>query len=198
MLASQRLARFIDYHHQFQTIVYVVLDNEGGSPRVRDQLLRRKSNYPTTHRYTTKEDYVFLWERNFEFDNFPDSEIANALSHLAATARVISEEDIRVCRENFGKPGFQLEKLFRSKTGKELAKRDLARLLVDGLLERVKSDEDFQPSKIVKKLEEIVHLAAANHQPSSKRAWLENQGSGFLAPVEPNLEDRKDTKHLPL
>ena len=180
-----RLAGFIDYHHQLQTIVYVVLDNEGGSPKMRDQLLRRKSNYSTSHRYTTKEDYVFLWERNFEFDNFSDSEIANALSHLAATAQVISEEDIRVCRDNFGKPGFQLEKLFRSKTGTELAKRELARLLVDGLLERAKRNEGFQPPKIVKKLEEIIHLAATNHQPTGRETWLDNQKSGFLARVEP-------------
>ncbi len=180
-----RLARFIDYHHQLQTIVYVVLDNEGGSSKVRDQLLRKKSNYSTSHRYTTKEDYVFLWERNFEFDNFSDSEIANALSHLTATAQVISEENIRVCRDNFGKSGFQLEKLFRSKTGTELAKRELARLLVDGFLERAKKDEGFQPPKIVKKLEEIIHLAATNHQPTGRETWLDNQKSGFLARVEP-------------
>lgn len=179
-----RLTRFIDYHHQLQTLIYVILDNEARSQEVKEKLVKARSRYPESRRFVTKEEYVCIWERNFEFDNFSDSEISSALSTLAGTAEIISQDDVQNCREKFGKPGCQLEKLFQSKTGKALAKRELARLLVNGLVERVEKDVEFQPPKIVKKLEEIIHLAATNHQPTGREAWLDNQKSGFLAPVE--------------
>lgn len=181
-----RLARFIDYHHQLQTLVYVILDNESGSWKVKENLLKNRSRYAQSRRLITKEEYVFVWERNFEFDNFSDAEIAQALASLGEQAHIFSKEDVENCRKNFAKPGFQLEKLYQSRTKKELSKRDFVKLLVDALLERSRNLEQFDPPKIVKKLEEIIQLAARNHQPTGRESWLRNQESGFLAPVESN------------
>ena len=178
-----RLARFIDYHHQLQTLVYCILDNENGSRKVKDKLLKARSRYPQSRRFVTKEDYLFVWEKNFEFDNFTDSAIAKALSSLAGNQKSFSETEVNNCRQNFGKPGYQLEKLFRCKTKRELNKRELARILVDGFVEGTKRGESREPPKIVSKLQEIIRLARQNQPPVRKASWLRNQESGFLAPL---------------
>ncbi|MBI4527368.1 MAG: hypothetical protein HY695_26535 [Deltaproteobacteria bacterium] len=178
-----RLARFIDYHHQLQTIVYVILDNEGKSQKVKERLIAARSKYPQSRRHITKEDYVFLWERNFEFDNFSDSEIASALSELAGRSGLISETEVHNNRENFGKPGFQLEKLFHAKTRRELRKRELAKLLVDRTIEMAQRDKDFVPPMVLTKLHQIIQLAVDNYQPTCRDTWMRNQASGFLAPT---------------
>lgn len=178
-----RLARFIDYHHQLQTLVYCMLDHENGSPKIKEQLLKIRSRYPHSSRFITKEEYLFIWEKNFEFDNFSDSAIASALSILAGNADLFSQTEVANCRQNFGKPGYQLEKLFRCKTKRDLNKRKLARILVDGFVDGAKRGESREPPKIVKKLREIIRLARQNHPPVRKESWLRNQESGFLAPV---------------
>ncbi len=178
-----KLTRFIDFHHHLQTVVYVILDNENAAHKVREKLLHARSRYPDSHRFVTKGDYVFLWERNFEFDNFSDLEIADALSILVTAPRLFSETDIRTRRENFGKPGYQIEKLFRSKTNRGLNKRQLAKHLTELVVEKLGKSRTYEPPKMVAKLWEITKLAATNYQPSRRETWLENQQSGFLAPV---------------
>lgn len=178
-----RLARFIDYHHNLQTLVVLILDNENGSGKVRDSLLKTRSKYQAGRHYVTKREYVFLWNRNFEFDNFTDAEIADRLSTVAEKPRLFSKEEVQRCRRDFGKPGKGLENLFDSKVKRRLNKRELMKLLVDGLLEKASSLDESDLPPIVKKVEEIIHLAARNYPPISRDSWSRNQTSDFLASI---------------
>jgi hypothetical protein len=63
------LERFIDDYHHRQTVVFVVLDDEGRVSKIKKELLKAHSKY-SPNRMVTKEEYIRVWDnKNIEFDN---------------------------------------------------------------------------------------------------------------------------------
>jgi len=176
-----KLARFIDHYHRLQTIVYVILDNEGRSGTIRDRLLKTKSKYRDVPRYVTNPEYVFLWDKNFEFDNFTDEELSIALNLLCECKDLIKPSDVNQCREVFGKKGNPLANLFKEKTGLGLSKPKLAQLLINKLIDDLKNrSRECIERKMFQKIDEITKLAFENYQPITKGTWLKNQMGGYF------------------
>jgi hypothetical protein len=144
-------------------------------------LLKQKSRYSNANRYITKDEYIFIWDTCFEFDNFSDVEIAHALSSMS-NGRNFTEIEIAECRKEYGKQADTLSALFKSKTDLALNKPLFAGRLVDNLTANLKSEyNDGKPKrKLLAKLEEIINLAIRNYQPCSYKVWKENQESGYL------------------
>jgi hypothetical protein len=178
---SGKIERFIDHYHNLQTIVYLVLDNEGNAIKFRDKLLKKKSRYTEASRYITNGNYVFIWNMCFEFDNFSDLEIANALSSINAV-HSFADCEVAACRREFGSRGDTISTLYRLKTNRDLNKPLLAARLIDNLIKHL--DDEFTNSrpkrKLLAKIYEIIELASQNYQPSSYDAWKANQESGYL------------------
>ncbi|MDP3110668.1 MAG: hypothetical protein Q8M71_01015 [Thermodesulfovibrionales bacterium] len=179
---SGKIERFIDHYHNLQTIVYIILDNEGNAITFREKILRKKSRYPGANRYITNEQYIFIWDLCFEFDNFSDGEIANALSSLSQ-GHSFSQDEIAALRKDFGKQkGATISTLYEEKTAHSLDKPALAELLVDtviGNLDKEVIGGNWQ-RPLLKKVEEIIKLAAKNYQPHRYDTWKTNQESGYL------------------
>lgn len=176
------LEKFIDAYHHRQTIVCVLLDNEGRAGEIRDRLLKAQSSF-FPKRKVTKSEYVQLWERNYEFDNFTDLEIATAMSRLTP-GLAFSPDEVRVEREAFPK-GRGLASLFLRRTHADLPKKTLARELSSFLLEELPNSTATPKRKIVQFIDSILKLAATNHQPISYEIWKENQESGHFGTVRP-------------
>lgn len=178
---SGKIERFIDHYHNLQTIVYLILDNENNAIKFRDKLIKKKSRYLGANRYMTNENYVFIWDTCFEFDNFSDIEIANALSSILQDYS-FTEQEIAGCRKSFGRQRDPLSALFERKTGLHLNKPLLTERLVDSLL--VNLDKEFidgkPKKKLIIKIMEIIDLATRNYQPHSYELWKLNQESGYF------------------
>lgn len=178
---SGKIERFIDHYHNLQTIVYLILDNENNAVNFRNKILKKKSRYPEANRYITNENYIFIWDTCFEFDNFSDAEIANALSSML-NSYSFAEYEIANCRKEFGKQGDTISTLFKRKTGLGLNKPFLAERLVDNLIMNLdKEFIDGKPKrKLIIKIMEIINLVSRNYQPHSYETWKINQESGYF------------------
>lgn len=175
-----KIDRLIDHYHDMQTIVYLMLDNENNTPRFKNKTLKKKSRYGT-QRYVTKEEYIFLWDSCFEFDNFTDLEIAHALSNLLPN-HSFEREEVANARRQFGAQKDPLSHLFRNKTSKDLAKPMLAARLVDEIVKNMENEYvDGKPRrKLIAKIHEIINLASHNYQPYSSKSWVNKQDSGYF------------------
>jgi hypothetical protein len=175
-----KIERFIDHYHNLQTIVYLILDNENNAGHFKNKILKKRSRYEA-NRLITKENYICLWDKSFEFDNFTDEEIAKALSSILPEV-TFDPNLIAECRIDFGKQKDPLSQVFKQKTGKELNKPLLAERLVDPVVAHLKKEySGGKPHrKLLLKIEEIINLAVKNHQPHSLKNWKENQESGYL------------------
>jgi hypothetical protein len=171
------LQRFIDEYHHRQTIIYVLLDNEGGAADVKNKLLKSKSAY-FEKRAVASDQHIHLWNLNYEFDNFTDREIAQAMSTIAITFQFV-EQEVERARQRF-KDGRVLENLFQSKTASPLSKRALGRELTALLVAGADSSGMLPKRPILDQLHTIIELAARNHQPTSGEAWEQNQKSGYF------------------
>lgn len=171
------LKRLIDDYHHRQTLVFVILDNEGRVDKVKEELIKSKSIYQP-ERFVTKEEYVFLWNRNIEFDNFSNKEIAVSLTKAGREKAQFSESEVEEAKNKFGLKweGNSMSKLFESKIGVSLNKLKFLKLLTDHL----ENDENLKERPIVKLLKKILNLSATNHQPVNQRNWEENQKSEHL------------------
>ncbi len=182
---SEKLERFIDHYHSLQTIVYLILDNENNANQFKNKILRKKSRCPDVNRYITNEDYIFLWDTCFEFDNFSDIEIADALCSIFDDKHCFAESEIAGCRNAFGRQKDPIAVLTLNKTGVCLNKPLLAGKLIDNLISGL--DAEFVKGKpkrkLVEKIIEIVKLASRNYQPWSYDLWKKNQKSGFLGKI---------------
>lgn len=181
------LEKLIDDYHARQTIVFIVLDNENRAPGVRTKLLRARSRI-VPKRMLTKPEYVHLWERTFEFDNFTDVEIATAMSKVAEARYVFTELDVRTCREKWDvRPADHLSALYRDKLQYGLNKRSMMAQLVDGIIENRLNEFAETSTKnrpIFTVLNRIRSLALLNHQPDSQEGWQANQESGYFGDYE--------------
>jgi hypothetical protein len=93
------MPKLVDEYRGYQTIVYFVLDHEGGASEMAKRLTELPSQYgPET---ITKGEFIKIWDRCIEFDNFTDDEIATALDNVAEGAATFTAEEVRACRECF-------------------------------------------------------------------------------------------------
>ena len=181
------LEKFIDDYHSRQTIVFVLLDNEGQVQSVRKRLLEAQSNtYPS--RKITKDEYIHVWDKNIEFDNFRHDEIARAMTKLSKGRYIFTEAEIACCEQaTLEKKADPLKALFSKQTGSGLSKVQLLKVLVDQILAHPEKEfEDGKPKRpLTKIIRQVLKLAALNHQPVTSKIWDHNQRSGHLGdPIE--------------
>lgn len=70
--------RLVDYLLEHQTLVFLVLDNEGRAQELKAAAATKRSVFGSRRR-AIAPDRIHVWERNFELDNFEDDELARAL-----------------------------------------------------------------------------------------------------------------------
>jgi len=170
------LEKFIDDYHYRQTIVFVVLDNEGRVQTVRQNLLKANSKcYPK--RKVTKNEYICVWNKNIEFDNFTHNEIAKAMTTLSDNRHLFKDNDIADCENGFSaREGNSLEKLFNNMLGYDLSKPKLLEILFGFI---ISNPETERP--VVQVIQEVINLAGKNHyRPVTMDIWQKNQESGFF------------------
>jgi len=179
--------RFIDDYHDRQTIVFVILDKEGRVPKVREQLLRAASKYyngPYPKRRVTKDEYIHLWDKNIEFDNFSHVEIARAMTKLCQGRQPFKASEITDCENRFAaKEGDPLSKLFKEKLTYDLSKPELLRILFGFIISNRNKEFDADRKAkrpVVRVIQKVIELAARNYQPVTRDIWRENQESGYL------------------
>jgi hypothetical protein len=182
------LTKLIDSYHSRQTIVFVILDNEGGVAKVRRHILSTNSIFNPA-RKVTKEEYIHLWEKNIEFDNFTDLEIANALTEVGQGRYTFNIADVARCRLQFGSGGDPLSSLFAEKIGNyQLNKTELLGKLFDLMIANptveVLDDEELLQGKserpITQVLQTLIGLAAGNEPPTTLESYELNQESGIF------------------
>lgn len=177
----KRLARLIDHYHSLQTIVFVVLDNENNAGAARAKLSQTPSQW-NSNRTITKEEYIHIWERSIEFDNFTDGEIAEAMTIVSDNRFTFDPEEVSLCRLNFGSGRDPLSTLYRNRLEYGLVKPQLLKVLFGIAIEKpeVENGESKTRRPIVDLLINVQQLALRNHQPSHLDAWQQTQDSDWL------------------
>ena len=177
------LERFIDDYHRRQTIVFVVLDGEDGVSRVKNRLLPVRSRYGPKRR-VTKEEYIHIWDKNIEFDNFSHDEIARAMTKLSGDRYTFQSDEIADCENCFDAGrGNPLGNLFEQEVGYELSKTKLLETLFGFIISSPESefDDDGKARRpVVQVIQKVRELAARNYQPVTYDIWLRNQESGYF------------------
>lgn len=182
------LEQFIDYYHNRQTIVFVILDNEGRAENIKNKLLNAPSKY-YKNRFVTKPEYIHLWERKtIEFENFSLEEIARAMTNINTGEYVFTHVDIGNCQQELKKKtSDHLSRLYREKTGYNLPKTELLKVLVDSIIVNHKNEfgSNGEPVRsITKSILQIIKLASMNRQPTCFETWQKNQDSGCFGDVK--------------
>lgn len=183
------LEKFIDEYHFRQTPIVVILDREGRVELVTKNLLEARSKlYP--QRMLTKPEYLRIWNRSIEFDNFTHSEIANALTKLAGGHATFSAEEVTAAQDAYDrKEADPISALYLRTTGHDLNKLEALNALADILIQAVREtgfDEQIKVRPILMILDNVINIAALNHQPITANTWKANQESGYFgALVEP-------------
>jgi len=176
------LEKLIDYYHSRQTIVFVILDNEGRVPTVKQRLISAQSKfYPK--RYVTKDDYIYVWNKSIEFDNFNTSEIAKAMTKLGGEKYGFTSLEVENCMRSFGTTSNPLGKLFEEKIGYGMEKPKLLEILFSSVISDSANELDDKKNpkrSIIKVLLKIIELASSNNQPATKEIWEKNQESGWF------------------
>jgi hypothetical protein len=182
------LEKFIDYYHNRQTIVFVVLDNEGRTEIIKNKLINAPSKY-YKNRFVTKSEYIHLWkQKTIEFENFSLEEIAHAMSKINTGEYVFTPVDIENSKqESKEKSSDHLSRLYREKTGYDLPKPELLKTLFDDII--ANADNEFDSNKepvrpITQLIHRIIKLASMNHQPTCLETWKKNQDSGYFGDIK--------------
>lgn len=170
------LEKVIEELHLSQTVVFVVLDNEGGVREVREKLAGKVSRY-FPKRTVIRREFIHIWERNIELDNFTPEEIATALTMTAEDRYQFTAAEVTEASAVFGKRGDPISELFAAKVQYGLPKPKFLCHLVD-LLPLDNSSTLKRPLLVL--LHQLVEIAALNHKPTFVDIWYENQESGYL------------------
>src|SRR6266542_1720373 len=149
------IIRLIDYLHHHQTFTFLILDNERYARKLKAEARNAKSIH--SRRYVTRPEYIKVWKRSFEFDNFSCAEIANALTQMSAGKGRFSRVEIDTCQQS-PDPGAKLKELYRQRTGTKLDKLRMAMVLTERLLSAV-SRRKIANRPIIKTLERVASLA---------------------------------------
>ncbi|MGH6964298.1 MAG: hypothetical protein ACREE0_07425 [Phenylobacterium sp.] len=187
------LWRLVDFLHAQQTVALVLLDNEGLAGTHVAQGLRNARSIHVPDRMVTRPDYIKLWARCFELDNFSNTEIARALSAQAGVA--FKPAEIEACR---AKPvpkakAVTLGSVFEGRTGRGLDKVALARHLVE-IMFAPETRRKIQSRPIVRFVEFAAEKAQLNHQPTLHGRRTENQRSGYFGALHPSARRRRREK----
>jgi hypothetical protein len=172
------ILRLFDYLHHHQTLAFILLDNEGNAKRLKTAAANSRSIFGHRNRITRPE-YVRVWSRSVEFDNFSNSELADALSEATGGRHQFTTAEVSACRESPA-PGAALSRLFDNRTSYGLQKLRLSDLLAEKLLSP-NSRRAIGNRPIVKVLERVVKLATKNSFPVMQEVWEKNQASKILA-----------------
>ena len=170
------IIRLLDYLHHHQTFTFLILDNERYARKLKAEAQKAKSIH--SRRHVTRREYIKVWKRSFEFDNFSCTEIATALTEMIGGQPRFSHQEIEICKQN-PESGAKLKELFRQKTGKKLDKFRLSILLTDRMLLAV-SHRQIVNRPIIKTLERVTSLAERNFFPTMPEIWRDNQRSKFF------------------
>lgn len=184
------LEKFIDYNHDKQTYVFVILDNEGRAPEVKAKLITKTSEmFPK--RTVTREEYIYLWKHSIERDNFDSTDIAKALTDLCENYYTFKADEVDLSYDS-GK-GDPLEDLVDSKTHGAcvFSKVKLLEILCGYIISA--SEQEFKnkwsAKPILLLLNQVLMLAGMNFQPQDQETWRLNQESGFFGHVTANKEN---------
>ncbi len=171
------ILRLVDYLHYHQTITFLMLDNENYAKKLKQEAKKAKSIH-SDRRYVTRPDYIRIWRKSFEFDNFSCSEIAAAMNELAQGHAKFTVSEVSTCKRS-PNPGACLKKLYGQKTHYGLHKIKLNEILVEHMLSP-NSRRKIENRPIIKVLERVAQLAARNPLPTMYKIWEENQASKYL------------------
>lgn len=175
------MRRFVDDNHARGTVVLLLFDNEAGSRKVRANLLQAVSSYDR-RRYVTRAEYVRMWNVSFEFDNFSDVEIAQALTATAAGRYTFTSTEVSGLRAKAGKAD-ELSKYYEQKLGYGFNKRTLAQHLVDRVI--IRGENETGPAGrsrrgITRFVAKILQVASSNHPIVGDDVRSQAQASGFF------------------
>jgi hypothetical protein len=175
------LEKVIEELHLNQTVVFVVLDNEGGVRAVRKRLAEKVSRY-SPKRTVIRREFIHIWERNIELDNFTPEEIAAALTRTAEGRYQFTAQEVAEASAAFGRQGDPISALFATKVQYGLPKPELLCHLIDLL---PLNDPSTLNRPLLVLVHQLVGIAALNHKPTFVDTWFENQESGYLGhPVD--------------
>lgn len=172
------ILRLIDYLHHHQTIAFLILDNENNAERLRSAVTKTRSIFGHRKRITRPE-YIKIWKKSFEFDNFSDTELACVLSALSQERCAFRSSEILNCRNDIN-PGMALKRIYQERAKFSLNKIELANALVDKMLSS-KSRRHVENRPIVKVLRRVTKLALTNPFPTRQEIWEKNQISKVIA-----------------
>lgn len=167
--------RLIDYLHHHQTFSFLILDNERYARKLKAEAHKAKSIHHTK-RFVTRPEYIKVWRRSFEFDNFSSTEIAAALGLLSG--KRFSTDEIEKCKSQ-PYPGAELKRVYRSKSGHNLNKTRLAEVLVENMLSKAARKKP-KNRPIIQTLERVTKMAMRNPLPTMLEVWETNQQSRYL------------------
>jgi hypothetical protein len=175
--------KFIDDYHHRQTVVVLILDREGRVDTVTNNLLGARSKL-YHKRMVTKPEYIRVWQRSIEFDNFSPAEIAATLTKLASGTVMFTAQEIDAAQSAYDqKTTDPLSELYQLKTRYHLNKIKCLRALADVLIEDVQQN-GFEEAKkrrpLLQILYEVIAVAVQNHQPINSDIWKANQESGYF------------------
>lgn len=170
---SVGIVPLVDYLLEHQTLVFVMLDNEGRARNLQSAAPEKHSIFGSRRR-AIAGDRVLVWDRCFELDNFTDEELATAMV-VAAEHRVeFDAAEIRVVRSDWQRES--LAKLYRLRSGTDLKKPDMAEALAERVIESP-SFPDGSRRPIVDFLLRVSKEASRNHLPLTQEVWRQNQDS---------------------
>lgn len=171
------ILRLIDYLHHHQTITFLVLDNENYAEKLKRESRQAKSIH-SKQRYVTRPDYIRIWKKTFEFDNFSCREIAAAMNKLAQGYGSFTPAEVTACK-NDSNPGSSLQKLYQKRAQYGLQKIKLSEMLIEKMMSP-DSQRRVEGRPIIKVLERVARLAARNPLPTMYETWEKNQASKYL------------------
>ncbi|WP_370334469.1 TOPRIM nucleotidyl transferase/hydrolase domain-containing protein [Parvularcula marina] len=169
--------RLVDYLHHHQTMTFLILDRENQAERLLAAAKQTKSLHGQG-RLAVPQEHIALWKVSLEFDNFSDTELAQAFNTLSEPTTTFHRTDIKAARE-VKNPGKAISELYKAQTGYGLDKPKLARVLAEIMMEP-KSRRKPLNRPLVKLLDKVCTRAARNPLPILEKTWRENQESIFL------------------
>ena len=163
--------RLVDYLLEHQTLVFLVLDNEGQATRLRQAAASKPSVFGNRQR-AIAPDRIHLWDQTFELDNFEDEELARAMTIVAGERVQFAVEEIQEVRSHW--PGATLSEYFERRADRVLTKPELARVLAELIIQSpTRSDGTERP--IVEFLRRVRREASRNPLPLTQDIWRQNQ-----------------------
>ena len=169
--------RLIDYLHHHQTFTFLVLDNENYAQRLK-KAAKKATSIHSGRRYVTKPEYIQIWKDSFEFDNFSNTEIAEALNELAEGNATFTVKEVMRVR-NLKNSGAELTKLYHKKASYDLPKIKLSKILVRNMMSP-SAKRKIENRPIIKTLNRVERLAIRNPLPIMQKDWEANQASEYL------------------